>query len=528
MSDPVQRDVFDVAIVGFGPTGAVLAALLGQAGLRCWVGDRSTEVYDKPRAISLDHEILRVFQQIGVVDAVLQHVEPFTPSEYFGVDGQLIKRLTMVEPPYPLGYTPSNVFTQPPVERALRERVAALPNVTVELGVDVTAVEQDADGVTLRGAQRRRRRRARCAHAIWSPATALAAACATRPASSSKTWTSTSPGWWSTCCVNEAGLASLPRTSVQYCEPERPCHAGDRSRQPPALGDLAQAGRGPGAGGDARAHLGAARALAEPDRRHAVAPGVATASMRWWRSSGAPAASSSPATRRTSSRRSWARACARAMRDVANLAWKLGAVLRGDVQGAAADALLDSYGDERKAHVRELTSRIKADRRRDLRARSGAGPRARRAAAGRGRRHGARHAAPGRHSAPADRPPLTHATRRQRRAVPAALAGSSRRRTGACGSTTSEAGGSGWRLVLAGDARNVLHRARPALAGLAATCACSRSAVHGTTPTAWPATGSNASAPVPRWCGRTTTSTAWRRVPAQVAALLCDAAERLS
>src|SRR6185436_12323419 len=45
---------------------------------------------------------------------------------------------------------------------------------------------------------------------------------------------------------------------------------------------------------------------------------------------------------------------------VTNLAWKLVAVLRGEVQGAAAEALLDSYGTERKAHVRELTSRIKS------------------------------------------------------------------------------------------------------------------------------------------------------------------------
>ena len=78
-----------------------------------------------PRAIALDHEILRVFQQLGVVEAVAPYCEPFTPSEYFGVDGRLIRRMTMVEPPYPLGYTPSMVFTQPPVERALRARVRA-------------------------------------------------------------------------------------------------------------------------------------------------------------------------------------------------------------------------------------------------------------------------------------------------------------------------------------------------------------------------------------------------------------------
>jgi 3-(3-hydroxy-phenyl)propionate hydroxylase len=47
------------------------------------------------------------------------------------------------------------------------------------------------------------------------------------------------------------------------------------------------------------------------------------------------------------------------LRDVANLAWKLQAVLSGAVHGSGAQALLDSYGAERAAHVRELTSRIK-------------------------------------------------------------------------------------------------------------------------------------------------------------------------
>ena len=38
------------------------------------------------------------------------------------------------------------------------------------------------------------------------------------------------------------------------------------------------------------------------------------------------------------------------IRDAANLAWKLDLVLRGD----AADALLDSYQDERAPHVRQI------------------------------------------------------------------------------------------------------------------------------------------------------------------------------
>ena len=124
MSSATQRRdaACDVAVVGFGPTGAVLAALLGQAGLTVWVGDKSRALYDKPRAIAMDHEILRVLQQLGVVEAVLPHVEPFTPSAYYGVDGRLIKRLTMVEPPYPLGWNALSIARARPPRSARSAR----------------------------------------------------------------------------------------------------------------------------------------------------------------------------------------------------------------------------------------------------------------------------------------------------------------------------------------------------------------------------------------------------------------------
>jgi 3-(3-hydroxy-phenyl)propionate hydroxylase len=43
------------------------------------------------------------------------------------------------------------------------------------------------------------------------------------------------------------------------------------------------------------------------------------------------------------------------VRDIANLVWKLDAVMKGE----AGDALLDTYGAERGAHVRRLTTTIK-------------------------------------------------------------------------------------------------------------------------------------------------------------------------
>lgn len=57
-----EAPVYDLAIVGYGPAGAVAAALLGQAGHSVYVCDRLQDVYEIPRAIALDHEVMRVFQ----------------------------------------------------------------------------------------------------------------------------------------------------------------------------------------------------------------------------------------------------------------------------------------------------------------------------------------------------------------------------------------------------------------------------------------------------------------------------------
>ncbi len=134
---------YDVAVVGFGPAGAVAALWLGQAGIRTLVVDRSEEIWQIPRAIAIDHEILRVFQNLGVAHDVLPYTAPFPASEHFGVDGQLIRRIHVVEPPYPVGYTPTMVFTQPAVEAVLRRHVAASESVTTALGWEVTNIAQD-------------------------------------------------------------------------------------------------------------------------------------------------------------------------------------------------------------------------------------------------------------------------------------------------------------------------------------------------------------------------------------------------
>lgn len=53
----------------------------------------------------------------------------------------MIKRIDAAQPPFPLGWAPNYVFSQPPVERALREKIARFKSVTVELGSEVLSVD---------------------------------------------------------------------------------------------------------------------------------------------------------------------------------------------------------------------------------------------------------------------------------------------------------------------------------------------------------------------------------------------------
>ena len=67
---PMSDHLVDVAIIGFGPAGATLANLLGQAGLSVVVLEKEAAIYPLPRAIHFDGEVMRIFQSIGLRRAV--------------------------------------------------------------------------------------------------------------------------------------------------------------------------------------------------------------------------------------------------------------------------------------------------------------------------------------------------------------------------------------------------------------------------------------------------------------------------
>jgi 2-polyprenyl-6-methoxyphenol hydroxylase-like FAD-dependent oxidoreductase len=72
----VSSENYDVAIVGYGPVGALTALELADAGLRVVILEKSSERVILPRAVGLDGEAVRAFQRIGFGDEVSGLCQP--------------------------------------------------------------------------------------------------------------------------------------------------------------------------------------------------------------------------------------------------------------------------------------------------------------------------------------------------------------------------------------------------------------------------------------------------------------------
>lgn len=137
-----------VLVVGLGPVGATLAALLGVRGVPAVVLERDAAPHSTPRAAHLDGETLRILDVAGVAtDGLGRPLDGFDLVDRYG---RLLLRGRPAQPPPP-GFPAGVLIYQPDVERALRDRLAALPSVDVRLGYAVEAVEERGGAVEVRG-----------------------------------------------------------------------------------------------------------------------------------------------------------------------------------------------------------------------------------------------------------------------------------------------------------------------------------------------------------------------------------------
>ncbi len=139
----------DVVVVGCGPVGALAANLLGLKGLNVLVLERELEHYPLPRAVHLDHEMMRLFQSAGVIDRVEGDMIATDGHLHVGADHGVIRYMGTVGKPRPFGWANDYFFYQPELEAHLREGFAGRDNVELVLGATFLGLTQDESGVTV-------------------------------------------------------------------------------------------------------------------------------------------------------------------------------------------------------------------------------------------------------------------------------------------------------------------------------------------------------------------------------------------
>lgn len=134
----------DVLVVGYGPVGATIAALLGRYGVTTLVLDKLHEIVLMPRAIALDNEALRILQLAGLSEDAFEKIVIPEVKMHSPVLGQFGRANTegCID-----GHPKLVTFYQPDLERAMRGEVSRLKSVTSLGGFELESLVEEADCV---------------------------------------------------------------------------------------------------------------------------------------------------------------------------------------------------------------------------------------------------------------------------------------------------------------------------------------------------------------------------------------------
>lgn len=139
----------DVVVIGLGPTGATLANLLGLCGLSVLVMERAAEIYPLPRAVHFDDEAMRVFQTIGIADAVFEKTTVNKGTRFVDPDGTILLDWPRPQELSVHGWHPSYRFHQPELEEELRRALQDYASIDVKLGHAAERIMDHGDHVTV-------------------------------------------------------------------------------------------------------------------------------------------------------------------------------------------------------------------------------------------------------------------------------------------------------------------------------------------------------------------------------------------
>ena len=128
---------FDIVIVGLGPTGGTLANLLAMNNVSVLILEKEANIYNLPRAVHFDDEIMRVFQTIGISKSLSKKLIINKGTKFIDDNGELLLDWPRPKKITENGWYPSYRFHQPDLERSLRHNLKKYKNVTIVQNAEV-------------------------------------------------------------------------------------------------------------------------------------------------------------------------------------------------------------------------------------------------------------------------------------------------------------------------------------------------------------------------------------------------------
>ena len=333
----------DIAIVGAGPIGLMLANLLGADGVNVVLVERNDGLVGLPRAIAYDPETLRLFARVGLFDAIADGLVQDPEVVYLNARG--VKLMEMAPPRSAYGHSQLGTFYQPRLEQVLLAGLARFDSVRALFNHRVTSISQDQLGVEILVETPAGTRSLRAKFLVGCDG----GNSSTRDWIGSRLVGSTYAERWLVLDtrIDNHGVDNI----TFFCDPRRP------AVRLPAVGSRVrwEFMQLPGENPDELASDESVRRLLEPFvdfsaveiERRVVYTFHARVADKWRKGrvllAGDAAHLMPPFA---------GQGMNSGMRDVANLAWKLAAA----VAGRAGDEILDTYEIERADHVRAMVN----------------------------------------------------------------------------------------------------------------------------------------------------------------------------
>jgi putative polyketide hydroxylase len=151
-------DAAEVLVIGAGPVGLGAAFQLGRAGVRTLVVERRDTLSRHPKALGIHARTMEIFRQWGVADEIraagggIDTVSISWKTRFAGIDlGELEVGADPAEREQFAAYSPEPFCGcgQDLYEPILARAACAHPSVTLQLGIEATALRQDSRAATV-------------------------------------------------------------------------------------------------------------------------------------------------------------------------------------------------------------------------------------------------------------------------------------------------------------------------------------------------------------------------------------------